>query len=516
MPNTYRLPANGLAALLVTITAAAIFILNGCGSNTDSPPTRAEILEQGAALSKKYCANCHQYPKPALLDNHIWETSVLPAMALKLGFQSEMGQLYADKQSLINIIDWQKIVEYYKANSPKKLEVPKPNAVTDWAIFKLQRPLGTNKSATAMTTLARYNPFNKTLYTADAANNVYSWDASLRPALVAKLPSPVSYAEFFKTAEGKNTGVFTSLGVMPPNDYLKGSLNEVQLDGKHVVTTLADSLPRPVQLASGDFNKDGLTDYIVCGFGNEKGALFLVQQQPNHKFVKKVIRAVPGAIQLEMGDFNNDGWPDFLCQFAQADEGLWLFLNDKQGGFKSQNLLRFPPVYGTYSFQLVDMNNDDKKDIIYICGDNNDLSPILKPYHGVYIFTNQGNCKFKQTYFYHLNGASKAIAADFDGDGDMDIANIAFFPDFKNTPQEGFTYMEQTGKGKFKAHNIPINTEGRWLVMDAADLDGDGDLDIVLGNFSIYEEKLLNQKDFKPNWNAHQPIIVLQNTSKKP
>jgi hypothetical protein len=228
-----------------------------------------------------------------------------------------------------------------------------------------------------------------------------------------------------------------------------------------------------------------------------------------------MIRAVPGAIQVDIGDFNNDGWPDVMCLFAQGDEGVWMFLNDHKGGFTEQNLLRFPPVYGTNSFQLVDVNKDGKKDIIYTCGDNNDYSSILKPYHGVYVFTNQGNWRFKQTNFHHINGASKVMSADFDGDGDLDMAVIAFFADFKYNPAEGFTYLEQTAPGKFKAHQVPVNKYGRWISMEVADIDQDGDQDIVLGNFSVYGDKLINQKDFKPNWDMYNPIIVLENKGKK-
>ena len=75
-----------------------------------------------------------------------------------------------------------------------------------------------------------------------------------------------------------------------------------------------------------------------------------------------------------------------------------MFLNDKKGGFTSTNLLRFPPVYGSSSFQLVDFNNDGKPDILYTSGDNSDYSKVLKSFHGVYIFLNQGDFKFKQCY----------------------------------------------------------------------------------------------------------------------
>jgi hypothetical protein len=106
--------------------------------------------------------------------------------------------------------------------------------------------------------------------------------------------------------------------------------------------------------------------------------------------------------------------------------GYRLFINNKKGGFTSKELLRFPPVYGSTSFQLTDIDHDGKPDLIYTCGYNFHDSSILKPYHGLYIYKNTGDFNFKQTWFYPINGCTKAIATDFDKDGDIDIATIAF------------------------------------------------------------------------------------------
>jgi hypothetical protein len=59
---------------------------------------------------------------------------------------------------------------------------------------------------------------------------------------------------------------------------------------------------------------------------------------------------------------------------------------------------------------------------------------------------------------------------------------IAYFADFRNKPAEAFIYWENNGKGEFKASTIKNVLQGRWITMDAGDYDGDGDLDIVLGN----------------------------------
>jgi hypothetical protein len=511
-----KVTANKLAFIIAAATTAAMFMFNGC-QTAPHVNTAAENIEEGRALSVKYCKSCHRYPDPSLLDKVTWESGVMPQMGLQLGIEQEMGQYFVDPGSAMSLADWQKLRDFYQSAAPAKLHIPKPDAVSDWAIFKLRMPQNVNrKGSPAMTTMIKLNPYDKLIYTAGAGNQLFTWDAQLKPKLLATMRSPVADASFFKTAQGQNTGVFTGLGVLTPNDYLAGELAQFTLDTKHTDTLrLMDSLPRPVFTAPGDFNRDGLTDYIVCGYGNTKGGLFLVEQQTGHSFKKRAIRAVPGATQVELGDFNNDGWLDVMCLFAQADEGVWMFLNDKKGGFTQQNLLRFPPVYGTNSFQLVDVNKDGKKDIIYSCGDNNDYSSVLKPYHGVYVFTNQGNWVFKQTYFHHINGASKVMSADFDGDGDLDLAVIAFFADFKFHPAESFNYLEQTAPGKFRVHQLPISQYGRWISMEVADIDQDGDQDIVLGNFSIYADKLINQKDFKPNWDTYNPIIVLENKGKK-
>jgi hypothetical protein len=141
--------------------------------------------------------------------------------------------------------------------------------------------------------------------------------------------------------------------------------------------------------------------------------------------------------------------PILMVLFAHDDESIRLFTNMGNGSFAVTRILTFPPVYGSSGFQLVDFDKDGLLDILYTCRDNADLSSILKPFHGVYIYRNKGDWNFEQAYFYPVNGCTKAIAADFDNDGDMDLASIAFFADFKNKPEEKFLYFEQDGPFHF-------------------------------------------------------------------
>src|SRR5690606_23617896 len=113
--------------------------------------------------------------------------------------------------------------------------------------------------------------------------------------------------------------------------------------------------------------------------------------------------------------------------YAQGLEGISVFLNKGKGKFKEEEILKFSPVYGSSWFELGDFNGDGLTDILYVNGDNADYSITLKNYHGIRIFENKGKNRFEQAWFFPLYGATKARAADFDGDGDLDIAAIAYY-----------------------------------------------------------------------------------------
>jgi hypothetical protein len=473
--------------------------------------------ERGKLLAEKYCGSCHLPVAPAMLDKVTWTHHVLPAMAPKLGIGVWRENEYYAKPSRdttnISIADWKAIVAYYQQLAPDTLaaaELPQPLR-EDLQLFALQQPGDEPATQPATTTMVSVNPFTGGIYSAtEQAAALYKWDTGLHAAVAVGLQSAAVDISW-RTAD---TALLTCIGNMRAADAPRGTLWEVrpQASPAEQVKTLAMGLPRPVQSIAADFNKDGQMDYMICGFGHNYGGLYVLQQTAADEYKKQPVWEVPGAIHAVVDDFDKDGWPDIMALFAYADEGIWLFRNDQQGGFRQERLLRFPPVNGSTSFQVLDANKDGLPDILYTSGDNGDYSMELKPFHGVYLYLNKGDFTFRQAWFYPVNGCTKAIAADFDQDGDLDIAAIAFFADLKNRPAEKFILFDQEQPMSFIPHTIPaLKKAGRWICMDAGDYDRDGDLDIVLGNYS---KGFIIQDNFRPDWNLNSPFTVLRNNTK--
>ncbi len=528
MSNFFFVKRNGDQYVSVVLLLILVFFLFSCNriKKNKSHQNTADInIEKGKVLTATHCQSCHLLPDPSLLDTKSWEDGVLPAMGPRLGIFSYGFNLYPSSRNdvylhegyypskpVLNNLEWQNIIDYYTAISPDTMPAQQRSKKikSGLSIFKVQLPQYIYSSPGICLTEIDTTSFPHQLYLFDLSSKyIFRYNNQLVLIDSVKTDATITDIDFHS-----DTMLACDINIINPNNGKFGKAHYILKDSKGRLevdtTAIFDNLERPVQINACDLNNDKKTDYLICEFGNLTGALSWMENKGANKFVRHVLRSEPGAIKTYLEDVNGDGLTDVWALFTQGDEGISLFINKGNGKFEHQQILRFPPIYGSTWFEFADFNNDGLKDIVYTCGDNADYSMVLKPYHGVYIYLNQGNNHFTQKYFFPINGCYKAMARDYDQDGDLDIAAIAFFADFALQPEEGFVYLKNEGNFEFTALTIPECTTGRWLTMDAADLDGDNKIDIVLGNFSIRPSVIKPDID----WQKGPSFIFLKNISK--
>lgn len=495
--------------IVAVITICALWLLSFCKTNID----------KGEELAQKHCQSCHMFSEPSLLDKKSWDEGVLPNMGPMLGifshqfikYPSGKNDRYLDsnfypKQPQLTPTEWQQIIDYYTATSPDSLpaQVREKEITNGLDLFEIQKPeVSIDPPATCFVKITEQG----LVYADYGTKSIYRLDSQLKKEDSVYVGGTAVHIEF-----QQNEMIVCDVGEMNPNNGKFGMLKKVSANGKWQPDTSAfiRGLARPVQVTVADLDGDSLQDYITSEFGFTTGNLSWFQNLGNNNFKRNLLRPLPGAMTVYVRDYNNDHLPDLWVLFSQGEEGVFLFTNKGGGKFEQQQLLRFPPSYGSTFFELVDFNKDGHPDIIYTCGDNADFSPVLKPYHGVYVYLNDGANNFSQHFFFPINGCYKALARDYDNDGDIDIAAISFFADYEKQPQESFVYLDNQ-QGRFFPFTFPEATTGRWLTMDAGDLDHDGKTDLVLGNFSKAPAMLRSATD----WSKGPGLIVLKNKSKR-
>jgi hypothetical protein len=481
-----------LRALILTglFVLTTIICLNSFTAKRPLP-----VSDDGKMLFMRYCTTCHMGPDPASLTKDIWRSHVLPIMA------SRMGIIYPNYDPLRGLTDeerlivkknriipdepvltneeYGKIVNYILNIAPDSVSLDEKRLTRNSPLKQFVRQdIQINDKTPSLITGLEYNTTTKTLWIGDFYKKVYNWQYDKGVTKVRSSNSPVVDFNFYK-----DDTYFTEIGKLYPTELSTGSYSQLK---DSTSSPLITALHRPVHTEIEDLDNDGVPEIVVCNFGNKTGSLSLFKKDRTGKYTEQVLMPLAGAIKCYIKDMDGDGKKDILAMFSQGDESVWIFYQKDKLKFKAKRVLRFPPNYGTTDMVLVDYNHDGITDIVTVHGDNADYSNILKAYHGIRLNINQGNDVFKEKFFYPIYGVTRVLAEDFDKDGDIDFAATAFFPEFGKLVDESFVYLENIDKDKFafKSYTLKSEVPIKTLALEAADIDGDGDLDIITGNFA--------------------------------
>ncbi|ULC59059.1 VCBS repeat-containing protein [Flaviramulus sp. BrNp1-15] len=239
-------------------------------------------------------------------------------------------------------------------------------------------------------------------------------------------------------------------------------------------------------LAVGDVNGDGNEDFYIGGAKDQQGVLYLNLGNGNIKLLPQ--KAFVEDANLEdtaatFFDADKDGDLDLIVGSGGNEVGEEnnykprLYLNNGKGVFSlSPNYL--PKTNKNISVIVTnDFDNDGDEDVFV--GSRSVVGTYgVNPNH--LFLENNGDGTFSdatERLAYDLKNAgmvTNAIWADINGDGKKDLITVSEW----DTPK----IFRNTGRRLTKMDSSLDEMSGMWGVLEAADFDNDGDLDLVFGN----------------------------------
>lgn len=485
----------------------------------------AEDLTRGTPAARlaaaTHCVACHALPDPRHLDRATWTRELLPKMRVMVGLEpptaaagfQDIDLLRASKafpeKPLMTSAQFDLAASWFVDHAPESLA-----SIQDPARIRVGLPgfdvvALKERHDPPLTTLARIDPKGRRVFLGDVGFQGYN---VLGPALDVREGVRLGNIPVAVAMDGADDWL-ACIGHFFPREEPRGQVVRMRRkpDGSYDRLDVASGLPRLSDLRLSDLNGDGRPDLALCVYGNFVGRFSWWEGKGGDRWEEHVLLDKPGAVRCEPVDFNRDGKLDLLVLVAQWTESLLLFEGDGKGGFSRRTLFQKPPSWGHSGLDVADFDADGWPDVVVANGDNADFptSP-PRPHHGVRVYLNRGGTRVEEVWFGAMNGAYRVAARDFDLDGDLDVAATSFFPDYERTPREGFLLFENVGgKGRweFDVATFRQSMAGRWLVMDAGDVDGDGDEDVVLG--SLVRMPTAVPAKLKESWEKQGPSLVL-------
>ncbi|GLS27949.1 FG-GAP repeat domain-containing protein [Marinibactrum halimedae] len=248
-------------------------------------------------------------------------------------------------------------------------------------------------------------------------------------------------------------------------------INKVELDGRYSSGA-----------AIADIDGDGDLDLIIAGRKDELHSDTIVyKNNGSGTFTANASENIPVTwfATIEAEDLNNDGLIDVFmsARSIRFRSIINAFLGDGEGEFTAQDN-RFIRLPTASKMRLGDYDGDGDFDVLV-------FGIYGFPDRRTQLYENDGSGKYSlvtDSFFDGVNG--DALFGDFDSDGDEDIL-LAGLRALGASADDIVGQFYENRMGRYSVENERAFEPVSFAVMDSGDIDGDGDLDIVVSGLDI-------------------------------
>jgi len=271
--------------------------------------------------------------------------------------------------------------------------------------------------------------------------------------------------------------------------------------------------------ALGDVNHDEYEDIFVGGAKKQASQLYL--QQPDGSFnatQKELFQRfnLAEATASLFFDANGDGWEDLVVGYGgnEFEKGTnvrpRLFIN-RNGKLETSNAFDTLIEGNISAIEAADFDNDGDLDLALAC---NQTPGAFGQTPKSFILFNNGNGVFDDVTarfapdFEFLGNLKDIRAVDLNSDGKKDLIAAGYWTPISIFINQGDSLTPQTKNGLER-------TAGWWSSLEIKDFDNDGDLDIISGNWglnskfsaSVNKPITLYRNDFDGNGTT-EPLVT--------
>lgn len=455
-----------------TCLGAALMFAAGC-----EPKHQPTKTENGEALANVACSRCHSCPSPSFLPREEWPY-LLAWMGSYLGHPAdiELHPVLVDTRlvppaPLVTREQFEAIRTYFLDQASvqyKEPELkPKPNPSPLFEPVPLAIPA-------LVITMACIDSFDQTLLIGTSRPAELMVLERGRTSSIEVHSEPVGFERFGPIRRVALMGHFG-------RDFGLGRIVDFSLS-EQKQQTVVDKHPRITAHRTADVDGDGIDDLFVCAFGDYPIGRVGLWWGGQETLQENVLFEEPGATWGDVADFDGDGDFDVMIAVANARPRLLAFVNEGERRFLPRVIIDRPVGWGYNRCLLVDWDKDGKPDLVESAGNNLELrGRPIKAHYGVRVLRNEGNWKFAEVLFERLDGAMDVVSGDFDGNGRVDLAATAFYPDWRSPTPTTALILTQRTDGAVERSSIDDRYWNRWMRIGAGDADGDGDIDLLLG-----------------------------------